>query len=632
MPDATYSPVSPAPSHEDSRRPSPEPHPEPHPAPTEEPAEEPAEDPSKETETPEGNVKPSLWKFISDLFIWEILAMFISSGLLIAIIVILDKYNNQPQPTWKYVSLNSVVSWLSTLSKGCVLFTLSEGIGQLKWVWFTQKTQPLVDLGTFDGASRGIWGCAGLVWRLRAKHFAALGSLAVILGLAFDPFIQNLIHYYPKLIIDPSGTADVSSNSIYSAMGPPLGIGDFYLHAEMKANIYNALFNSDESKPWSIPRYTCSSGNCTWDPIATLEMQASCTNITDKLKFEIYNGTNGSRNPNTTEQSQSITLQSGTKNLTADVVVKSVWGTPVALGSISPIIYNDTIIPPIQLIAPDGLLGNAIWGSSKDGELMHLTWQAIECSISPIVRSIRPRVSRGKYYEDVLDTWKNGTFESYPLGSPYNLKPNWGPDKGLKKGKSFTIAKQSLTSIRYFFTNFFSGRMALTPFDLSFVSDTSTSTGMGSQMTSTSNYASGDLMQLMTVSNITDCNLSTAEKLRCAMEHVAQAMTKAIRDQSSSLPANLTCSSGDAMMSATHIAIHWQWIVLPALVWLLGLVTLVGTMWKTRRAMIPAWKNETMPIIDLCRNSQNEKPQTDEGLPTERARLYESDGRMVMCG
>jgi hypothetical protein len=103
------------------------------------------------------------------LFIWEVLAMLLSSGLLVAIIVVLARYNHSPQPIWRYVSLNSMISWLSTISKGCVLFSISEGIGQLKWVWFARKSRPLIDLGTFDGASRGIWGCAGLVWRLKAK-------------------------------------------------------------------------------------------------------------------------------------------------------------------------------------------------------------------------------------------------------------------------------------------------------------------------------------------------------------------------------------------------------------------------------------------------------------------------------
>lgn len=52
------------------------------------------------------------------------------------------------------------------------------------------------------------------------RHFAVLGSVAVTLALAFDPFIQNLIHYYPNLVMDSTGTAVVSSNSLYNAIGP----------------------------------------------------------------------------------------------------------------------------------------------------------------------------------------------------------------------------------------------------------------------------------------------------------------------------------------------------------------------------------------------------------------------------
>jgi hypothetical protein len=136
---------------------------EPHPEVNEPLVSDPVKDKSNKT-------KPSIWKLISKFFIWEVLAMLLSSGLLVAIVVVLARYNNRPQPTWRLVSLNSVISWLSTISKGCVLFSVSEGIGQLKWVWFARKSRPLMDLGTFDGASRGIYGCAGLVWRLKAKY------------------------------------------------------------------------------------------------------------------------------------------------------------------------------------------------------------------------------------------------------------------------------------------------------------------------------------------------------------------------------------------------------------------------------------------------------------------------------
>ncbi|KAJ5354970.1 uncharacterized protein N7496_012182 [Penicillium cataractarum] len=107
----------------------------------------------------------SIGTWISDWFVWEMFAIFVSTSLVVAIFIILARFDNQPQPTWKYVSLNSLISWLSTLSKTCILFAVSETLGQLKWVWFANKPRPIPDLRTFDAASRGYYGSAELIWR-----------------------------------------------------------------------------------------------------------------------------------------------------------------------------------------------------------------------------------------------------------------------------------------------------------------------------------------------------------------------------------------------------------------------------------------------------------------------------------
>lgn len=112
----------------------------------------------------------SLWRLLSKVFIWEILAITLSTGLLLSIVVIGAKFNKQPQPSWRYMSLNSMISWLSTLSKACVLFAISEGLGQLKWVWFAQRKRAMSDIRTFDAASRGIYGSAELIWSMRARY------------------------------------------------------------------------------------------------------------------------------------------------------------------------------------------------------------------------------------------------------------------------------------------------------------------------------------------------------------------------------------------------------------------------------------------------------------------------------
>lgn len=126
-------------------------------------------DPGDQNNQLKSRENSSLWSLASKLFVLELLAVVLSTALLIAIIVILASFNHHPQPHWEHMSLNSLISWLSTISKGSVLFAISESLGQLKWLWFTQKSRAISDLQTFDAASRGFFGSAMLMWDLRAK-------------------------------------------------------------------------------------------------------------------------------------------------------------------------------------------------------------------------------------------------------------------------------------------------------------------------------------------------------------------------------------------------------------------------------------------------------------------------------
>jgi hypothetical protein len=347
-------------------------------------------------------------------------------------------------------------------------------------------------------------------------------------------------------------------------------------------------------------------------------MRASCTNLTNQLQ------TKTSKNYNTSITTTAVYLKGPTSNVSADYQVDtkdtahSMWGNPVIIASNKPaFVYKDSMIDPIQIIAPDRLPAAETWG---DETLPQPKWQAFECNIAPVVRSFRAGVTRGEYHEETLAIWTNGSYESFVGGSNYNFKPPWGLDLGVEPNKQFTLTKRSIMSIRSFFTGFFPGGAELTPFGFKFIE------------TGISLYASHDLMQLIALSNITNCTTRTTEKLHCAMDNVALAMTKAIRDSNSSSSPNFTTTTGQAMIATTHVTIHWQWITLPVLVWLLGLITLLGTMWKTRRAGIPTWKNETMPILSVYRDGSNEKPQGDQVLETDRVRFYESEGKMVLSG
>jgi hypothetical protein len=60
-------------------------------------------------------------------------------------------------------SVNSVVSWLSTVAKAWLLISLKSGLGQLTWIWFGENERPLADLEVFDAGTRGLTGSLGLI-------------------------------------------------------------------------------------------------------------------------------------------------------------------------------------------------------------------------------------------------------------------------------------------------------------------------------------------------------------------------------------------------------------------------------------------------------------------------------------
>ena len=58
---------------------------------------------------------------------------------------------------------------------------------------------------------------------VRARHFAIIGALATILAIGFDPFNQNLIHYYQHSVEDTGVPAYLASSSYYNTVGPLVG-------------------------------------------------------------------------------------------------------------------------------------------------------------------------------------------------------------------------------------------------------------------------------------------------------------------------------------------------------------------------------------------------------------------------
>ena len=103
-------------------------------------------------------------------FVWlpETAGILTSVLLLYILSYLLNVFDGRPVFEWKSITLNTVVSVLSTASKAALLYAMSQLISQWKWILFTRTSRPLLDFERIDAASRGPVGSLMLIWRWRS--------------------------------------------------------------------------------------------------------------------------------------------------------------------------------------------------------------------------------------------------------------------------------------------------------------------------------------------------------------------------------------------------------------------------------------------------------------------------------
>ncbi|GKZ96295.1 hypothetical protein AnigIFM59636_010540 [Aspergillus niger] len=488
---------------------------------------------SAEDKPPESNVSAPEPKDASDRFTFELAGVVVSAGLLATMLALLSVYDHQPQPSWPHISLNAVISTLSTLSKASLIFSV-----------------------------------------------------------VFE--------------VDPA----------------------------LKGNVYNSLFNNDQSRPWEIPKFVCTSSNCTWDePVASLEFRTLCTNVTSVL---IPNCTTFPANSSYAGQTN-CTFTLPKSNTSAWYLPNSPVMTPFSVAGVPPTdaeVYTNASLIVIQYIAPQ----HANVSLFEGGLLPNGTlWEATECLLDPIVRSFRPAVHQNTYSEETLAIWTQSNFvtvdnANVTAGNTLTPPGTWVADYGVPVNQS----SPQNNSAQSYVLGFNAGKTIETFFQAIFSGQSSRSV-LHTVFTPTfNNYAASDTLEALGWGNITGCSDLLADRLPCAMGNVAAAMTKTLRDSAYIADPRSTSgwAVGNAMMPAVYIAVHWQWVVLPLVVWVAGATLVGGTLWKTQRARAPAWRNDTLPLLFLYKSEERllrpDGRLAGPGRELCMARLYENEGRVFL--
>lgn len=106
--------------------------------------------------------------------VYELVSLVVAAASFLGLIVLLKTYDNKPEPRWsvvpwsQHITLNAMVSIVSTIFRGCILFPVATGISQFGWIWMmTPGGRSLEDFSSYNSASGGPVGSLSLLWRLR---------------------------------------------------------------------------------------------------------------------------------------------------------------------------------------------------------------------------------------------------------------------------------------------------------------------------------------------------------------------------------------------------------------------------------------------------------------------------------
>jgi hypothetical protein len=435
-----------------------------------------------------------------------------------------------------------------------------------------------------------------------------------------DPLIQNLIHYYPNAVSDPSQLAYLANASTYTALGPLIG-GDrrltIYINRsaanvtivtdvtqDLKANVYNALLNPESSQVWAQPQFLCNTGNCTWEPVASIGICPFCSDISTDLSMSCKSvalpGDGSYRNC-------TVSLTNGFATWFVDGGLN---GYPIIIGNsrqnhnITPLVYKNHTLPIIQGI-------KALYNDTNQYTNIELTNEthfiATECSLAPCVRSVQASVRRSIYSESTPIYW----FELVNGNTIYNLtlNPPWGLDLGVQEGQSFGIDFEPLDALTTYIGSLFSGGVRIESDIVSL------------------DASRADVLQAIFYGDFADCD-NPLDKVRCAVNNVAKAMSKSFWD-TPYMNYNIEGAQmaiGETFVSLTFVRITWGWLAFPVAIWLLSVITLLGTIWKTRKAQVQIWRNSPLPLVFLHLDEDHEVTESynisNAGLSTKAEKLH----------
>ncbi|KAF2663538.1 hypothetical protein BT63DRAFT_484263 [Microthyrium microscopicum] len=544
------------------------------------------------------------------------------TDLLIGVAAVLFAKNNHQQiHLLGRINLSTVVALLSTVIRALIVAVVEQVISQLKWNSY-QRQRPLEQLLLHDRASRGPWGSLILLFKIRNFSIVQIACVVTILSLAITPFSQQAIYTdkCERPAKGPRPTIRVAKSV------PPSASQNTY--ALSKGTIMSSLIDLQQTRPSFLNN--CTSGSCYFQANSnnithsSLGMCSACREITNSIQE------NASQNlvlPN------NLTVYA-TNHLTNMTVGEMDWFYTKAdeeVKRLIPSALNWTILTQTtegcHISAPELPLQCDSNGQELSSKWNKQNFMAAACFLYPCTKHYYGVVENGRLNEVTISSepllqrplnsfssyeplflrhfigancscMVNGTRRDLTL-LPTKLKDSSEPGILVElEGQWWNLSEDCINSVN---TEFVSNLWGWLSYNLQGYCSAN------SLLNSTfENIASPDSDVVCNgldggpdhwwLTNIYGQGNVTLNHLARVFEGIANAITDAMR-QSASMEAG-SQANVYGFMTETVICTHfrWRWMLFPACLLLLAVISLACTMACTRQ---PIWKDSLLPLLTL---------------------------------
>ncbi|KAF4537710.1 uncharacterized protein LTHEOB_11482 [Lasiodiplodia theobromae] len=341
------------------------------------------------------------------------------------------------------------------------------------------------------------------------------------------------------------------------------------------------------------PPFSCPTGNCTWDPFATLAVGTQCVNFDSYIQMNC--SPNQLNDSLITVDNCAFSAADPDDKYTENFLDGTGNHTLMKIESGNPVIFRQptlTQFAPLDIGDKNGGLALVQWIKATDNVYrpaassllsyiqQNTTFEARRCLIYVNVRIISARVDGGSYSETVLDEIvyaDNASATVFEEGPGLQFHLNGSAASHGVKG-TLTLPQPGRTMIASEMVN-----------EMFFDKLVNATQGAGTQ---------GPEIARM---------LYTADNTTQSLEHMAHYLTVALRANDTVLLQEQTGNSsaiapsqavdGTVWVQEIFVRVHWEFLSLPALVLALTMVFLIITIVKSHPESVGLWKSNPLTLL-----------------------------------